>query len=117
MIKYLNGLLNEANPNSNFTKNAIHNTIKTWENINLHFSGLGKQIKVPNACPGENDNILIVWSQDSFYLECEVFGNGKREYFFRERLSGNNKSFDFLETEEETNEVYQLLNIFEVIND
>jgi len=44
-------------------------------------------LQPPDACPGESDNLMFVWNKGEHYLECEVFGNGAVEFFYRNRLT------------------------------
>jgi hypothetical protein len=47
-------------------------------------------IEVPDACPGRRDNFMYTWSKEEHYLECEIFGSGEIEFFYRNRETGKN---------------------------
>lgn len=47
----------------------------------------GLSLRIPNACSGESDNFMYVWSDDQHYLECEIFTSKIVEFFYKDRVS------------------------------
>jgi hypothetical protein len=45
-------------------------------------------VPVPNASPGGEQQILYSWDRDNHHLECEVFPDGRVEWFYRDRATG-----------------------------
>jgi hypothetical protein len=87
---YMNSLRFEAESTheSEFTVFVINYSWQIWQELSKHFSEQGLCLEVPDACPGENDNFMYTWSKDEHYLECEIFGHGAVEFFYRNRKSG-----------------------------
>lgn len=60
-------------------------SLTVWEGLNCEY----ENFEVPDACPGESDNLMLVWNDCDckHYLECEVSHN-KVEFFYRNRQTG-----------------------------
>jgi hypothetical protein len=87
---YINSLRSEAESTdeSEFTVFVINYSWQVWQELSKHFSERGLCFEVPDACPGQNNNFMYTWSKAEHYLECEIFGNGSVEFFYRNRKSG-----------------------------
>ncbi|MGB0561799.1 MAG: hypothetical protein ACPGVO_08345, partial [Spirulinaceae cyanobacterium] len=87
LSSYLISLLNEAEScgESEFSTAVIRNAWSVWQSLNRYFYASGQYLEVPDACPGEDDDFMYSWSTGEHYLECELFGNGAVEFFYRNR--------------------------------
>ena len=88
---YLNSLSAEAISTGEieFTTRVLENAWLVWEELRNHFVSTGKFLEVPDACPGTNNNFMFTWSKAEHYFECEIFGNGEVEFFYRNRNNSN----------------------------
>lgn len=67
----------------------------------------GLSLYIPNACPGENDNFMYVWSDDQHYLECEIFTNKIVEFFYKNKVNNTVWGIDvYLNKDTEGNLVF-----------
>jgi hypothetical protein len=84
---YMGSLRSEATSihDSEFTIFLIDYSWKIWQELSKIFSKRGFYLSVPDACPGEHDNFMYTWSKDKHYLECEIFGSGEVEFFYKNR--------------------------------
>ena len=73
---------------SQFTVTVLEYASKVWNDLSLSFSRNNSCLEVPDACPGQSDDFMYTWSRAEHYLECEIFGNGIVEFFYRNRNSG-----------------------------
>jgi hypothetical protein len=106
---YFNELFREADlESSSLTRDTVLNSLMVWHRVADHI----KNIAIPNICPSENDSILMVWSKDNYYLECEIYADGLREWFYRDRLYHNIYGIDLAYYEQEGDDVYNLLSKF-----
>lgn len=73
------------------------------------------QLRVPDACPGPNGELLFTWDAGQHYLELEIFPNGTAELFYRNRETGEMWEYDepFDDVVEE--EVKAKLTLFSII--
>jgi hypothetical protein len=87
---YIELLKSEAQENyeSQFTKSILEYSWQVWNALSLHFSRNSLCLEVPDACPGQNNDFMYTWSKAEHYLECEIFGDGGIEFFYRNRSSG-----------------------------
>jgi len=85
---YVNELYIEASSkNASFTTDVLDNSSQVLKTLNSHFRRDHLFLEVPDACPGESDNFMFVWNKGEHYLECEIFGNGAVEFFYKNRSS------------------------------
>jgi hypothetical protein len=86
---YLDSLRSEAKSTgeSEFTELVIHMAWQVWERLRSHFLSNDLCLEVPDACPGQRDNFMYTWSKGEHYFECEIFGSGEVEFFYRNRNS------------------------------
>jgi hypothetical protein len=84
---YMGSLRSEATSihDSDFTIFLIDYSWKIWQELSKVSSKRGFYLSVPDACPGQNNNFMYTWSKDEHYLECEVFGSGEVEFFYKNR--------------------------------
>lgn len=83
---YVSELYSEAELiDSGFSTKVLDNARQTLKKLNSHFRGDHLFLEVPDACPGESDNFMFVWDKGDNYLECEIFGDGEVEFFYRNR--------------------------------
>ena len=68
-----------------FTHKVLDVAWQVWNSLKKQLELQGSRLEVPDASPGHSDNFMYVWSRGSHYLECEVFGNGDVEFFYRNR--------------------------------
>jgi hypothetical protein len=61
-----------------------HAVWQVWEMIASQIEG----IQEPDCCPGERNNVLLVWARDGQYLECEVCVSEFRLEWFYKRKGG-----------------------------
>jgi hypothetical protein len=87
---YLESLKSEVNESckSQFAVAVLESAWKTWNSLSLYFARENLCLEVPDACPGQNDDFMYTWSKAEHYLECEIFGDGAIEFFYRNRKSG-----------------------------
>lgn len=88
---YIDSLRLEAKSTneSEFSVSVIDKSLHVWQELSKGFTQKGFWLEVPNACPGQNNDFMYTWSKDMHYLECEIFGNGAVEFFYRNRESGD----------------------------
>lgn len=80
-----------------FTKSAVDNSWRCWHQVSRKFEEtFGLKLQVPNACPGDNDNVLLSWDDGKLHVECEVFGDGRVEFFKSDRST---EAFDGVDAE------------------
>lgn len=58
-----------------------------WKKLQHLCNSVGV-LTVPSACLGSDDNFMYTWSNSEHYMECEVFGNGAIEFFYRNDSNG-----------------------------
>lgn len=92
LLGYLGELRVEAKSSGEveFSVTVIDLAEKVWLSLKNHFRSQGKCLEVPDACPGSNDDFMYVWSKAEHYFECEIFGDGAVEFFYRNRSTGDN---------------------------
>jgi hypothetical protein len=78
----------ESNHETEFTVSVIDTSWQVWQKLSRRFSEQGLCLEVPDACPGQNNNFMYTWSKAEHYLECEIFGHGTIEFFYRNRKNG-----------------------------
>ena len=85
LLNYIDSLRPEAiaNHGSEFSLSVLKNACQVWENLRELFSSKHLYLEVPDACPGYRDNFMYNWSKGEHYLECEIFGGGEVEFFYR----------------------------------
>ncbi|MEH2295071.1 hypothetical protein [Nostoc sp.] len=85
LLDYIQSLRSKivASGETEFTVSVLEKAEQVWENLRSVFSLKGKSLEVPDACPGCQDNFMYVWSKRDHYLECEIFGTGEVEFFYR----------------------------------
>ena len=84
---YLDTLRPQANSTGidGFTISVLDTAWQTWEKLKEHFLLKGLCLEVPDACPGQSDNLMYAWSKGEHYFECEIFGNKALEFFYQNR--------------------------------
>jgi hypothetical protein len=89
---YLDSLRDEARATreSEFSERVLDIAWLVWTRLRKHFMKGELCLEVPDACPGQKDNFMYTWSQEEHYLECEIFGSGEIEFFYRNRETGKN---------------------------
>lgn len=88
---YLDSLKNEVREekDAKFTERVLNLSWSVWEALKTVFEKTKELcLEVPDACPGSKDNFVYTWSKSEHYLECEIFGTGEVEFFYRNRNSG-----------------------------
>ncbi|WP_341734808.1 hypothetical protein [Microcoleus sp. EPA2] len=87
---YLDSLKNEVREekDTSFTERVLNLSWSVWETLKIFFETKGLCLEVPDACPGSKDNFMYTWSKSEHYLECEIFGTGEIEFFYRNRNTG-----------------------------
>jgi hypothetical protein len=88
---YMGSLRSEATSihDSEFTIFLIDYSWKISQELSKIFSKRGSYLSVPDACPGQNNNFMYTWSKGKYYLECEIFGSGEVEFFYKNRETGD----------------------------
>ena len=66
-----------------FTLSVLEKAEQVWKNLRSVFLSKDQCLEVPDACPGYQDNFMYAWSKGEHYLECEIFGTGEVEFFYR----------------------------------
>jgi len=85
---YVSELYSEAELiDSGFSTKVLDNARQILNRLNSHFRRDHLFLEIPDACPGESDNFMFVWDKGDNYLECEIFGNGAVEFFYRNRAT------------------------------
>lgn len=84
---YLDSLKNEIIEagEAQFSERVLNLSWSVWEALKSLFEAKGLCLEVPDACPGSKDNFMYTWSKSEHYLECEIFGSGEIEFFYRNR--------------------------------
>ncbi|WP_293330940.1 hypothetical protein [Microcoleus sp. CAWBG58] len=87
---YLDSLKNEVREarDANFSERVLNLSWSVWKALKSLFEARGRCLEVPDACPGSKDNFMYTWSESEHYLECEIFGTGEIEFFYRNRKTG-----------------------------
>jgi len=87
---YLDSLKNEARVTgeTEFSERVLNLSWSVWERLTSLFQARGQWLEVPDACPGSKNNFMYTWSKSEYYLECEIFGTGEIEFFYRNRNTG-----------------------------
>ena len=87
---YLDSLKNEARVTgeTEFSERVLNLSWSVWERLTSLFQARGQWLEVPDACPGSKNNFMYTWSKSEHYLECEIFGAGEIEFFYRNRNTG-----------------------------
>ena len=87
---YLDSLKNEARVTgeTEFSERILNLSWSVWERLTSLFQARGQWLEVPDACPGSKNNFMYTWSKSEHYLECEIFGTGEIEFFYRNRNTG-----------------------------
>lgn len=88
LLDYIDSLRSEVlvSGETDFTVSVLEKALHVWEGLRAVFSSKNKCLEVPDAVKGDRDNFMYVWSRGKQHLECEIFGNGEVEFFYR----GNN---------------------------
>jgi hypothetical protein len=55
----------------------------------------GRRLSVPDACPGSSAQLLYTWDKGEHHLELEIFPDGKGEFFYRNRISGELWDYEY----------------------
>lgn len=89
---YIDSLRSEVRVSyeAEFTESVLDTAWKVWESLKMAISARGLCLEVPDASPGNQNNFMYVWSKGDDYFECEIFGTGEVEFFYRNRNSGKN---------------------------
>jgi len=87
MRLYFNTLKNEVE-NTEFSEGVLDLSWSVWETLRNLFVAKDLCLEVPDACPGTRDNFMYTWSKNEHSLECEIFGTGEIEFFYRDRRNG-----------------------------
>lgn len=91
LLKYLNDLsLETQSEECEFTYVVIEMAGQVWKKLRAYFYTKERFLEIPDACPGNNDNFMFTWSRKEHYFECEIFGSGEVEFFYRNRQTGQN---------------------------
>lgn len=77
----------ESTGQDEFTILVLDIAWQVWTGLREYFLSKGLCLEVPDACPGQKDNFMYTWSKAEHYLECEIFGSGEVEFFYRNRNS------------------------------
>jgi hypothetical protein len=56
-------------------------------------------LRVPNASPGDEDQVHFSWNEGEHHMELDVFPDGRTEFFYRNRSTGKLWDHDQLEDE------------------
>lgn len=87
LLIYLNELKKEA-ISINGSEEVVNLATKYFWKLFDYFNFNNETLEVPDACPGLRDNFVYTWSKSEHYLECEIFGSGEIEFFYRNRNTG-----------------------------
>ncbi|MGG6295236.1 hypothetical protein ACQ4M4_12675 [Leptolyngbya sp. AN02str] len=74
-----------SNHEAEFTVGVIDLAWRVWVALREQFEARRLALEVPSACPGSRDNFMYTWSNAEHYFECEIFGSGEVEFFYRNR--------------------------------
>ncbi|MEO1401224.1 MAG: hypothetical protein AAFV72_08185 [Cyanobacteria bacterium J06635_1] len=85
---------------------------RVWGKLNNHFEEGGRKLEIPDACAGDQDDFMYTWSKNEHYLECEIFGNGNIEFFYRNRHSSEVWGEDTTLDNGFSNAIFEKLSIF-----
>lgn len=85
LLDYIQSLRSEivTSSETEFTLSVLEKAEQVWENLRSVFLSKDQCLEVPDACPGCQDNFMYAWSKGEHYLECEIFGTGEVEFFYR----------------------------------
>jgi hypothetical protein len=101
------------NTNAGFTEQVLDLSYIVWQKLkNLFEETKGLTLEVPSACPGSKDNFMYTWSKAEHYLECEIFGLGAIEFFYRNRKTGENWGKDTTLEEGFSKDIRHYLTLF-----
>jgi hypothetical protein len=112
---YLELLKREVNENQNtgFTEQVLDLSYIVWQKLkNLFEETKGLTLEVPSACPGAKNNFMYTWTKTEHYLECEIFGSGEIEFFYRNRKTGEDWGKDTTLEEGFSKDVLHYLTLF-----
>lgn len=89
--EYLDSLEAEARSTNQaeFTLKTISIAWQVWLDLRSQLQQREVCLEVPDACPGNQNNLMYTWSKSEHYLECEIFGNGAVEFFYRNRVTND----------------------------
>lgn len=84
---YLSSLRFQATTGkAQFRESVIDIALELWQELRDYFLFLGFCLEVPDACPGQKNNFMYVWSRNEHYLECEILGEDI-EFFYRNKIT------------------------------
>jgi hypothetical protein len=88
--QYLDTLVTETQDAGEFefTRSVLEYAWQVWEILKGYYRINCMYLEIPDACPGHSDNFMLTWSREEHYLECEIFGSGAVEFFYRNRQTG-----------------------------
>lgn len=71
----------------NVSKDTLDIALTVWEKLRHLCESVGV-LSIPSACVGSDDNFMYTWSNSVHYMECEIFGSGEIEFFYRNKNNG-----------------------------
>lgn len=110
---YVGALYTEVEAgNAGFTTRLLDNVRKVLKNLNNHFRQDHLFLEVPDACPGESNDFMFLWKKGEHHLECEIFGDGAVEFFYRNRSTDETWGEDITLESKLTPEIMKKLMLF-----
>lgn len=84
--RYIENLRSELRTTgtTEFTEEVLDLAWQVWERLKLYFESRELWLEVPDASPGSQNNFMYAWTRGDYYLECEIFGTGAIEFFYRD---------------------------------
>jgi len=79
---------------SEISRNTYINAARLYGRVCGYFLVKNLELQIPDACIGENDNLMYVWETVEHYLESEIFNDGKIEWFYRNKNTEENWGTD-----------------------
>jgi hypothetical protein len=103
----------KENQNTGFTEQVLDLSYVIWQKLkNLFEETKDLTLETPTACPGSKDNFMYTWTKMEHYLECEIFGSGEIEFFYRNRKTGENWGKDTTLEEGFSKDILHYLTLF-----
>lgn len=81
----LHDYLDEVASAGDISKETAERAWEAWLHLN---SKTGGCLPVPDAAPGPNGELLLVWDRGELHLELEIMPDGSPEFFSRNRTTG-----------------------------
>lgn len=76
-----------------------YTALKAWNTWRALKKATGGNLRVPNASPGDEDQVHFSWNQEEHHMELDIFPDGRAEFFYRNRRTGKLWDHEQLEGE------------------